>query len=140
MFWIVFLASAVCVSMTLLVLSINRLMMKRRREAAFRRVEREGKCCLPDVGNDYLRSKLQTSLAVSEGALEENDVGFLHAKKLLYALSEKRLSGADSLIVRKMQKDVGRYEANELLPSGEKRNVAHLFSKLLSLCAKYEIE
>lgn len=136
---VVLLSLVVAAGTTVAVLWVRFLVLKKLQERRFLEVEREAKYALPDMQNSYLRDRLQTALAVSEGELEENDVGFLHAKKLLYALSEKRLSGADSLIVRKLQKDVGRYEANEYLPSSEKRNITTIFSKILSLCAKYEI-
>lgn len=136
---VVLLSLVVAAGTAVAVLWVRFLVLKKLQERRFLEVERAAKYALPDAQNGYLRDRLQTALAVSEGELEENDVGFLHAKKLLYALSEKRLSGADSLIVRKLQKDVGRYEANEYLPSSEKRNITTIFSKILSLCAKYEI-
>lgn len=111
----------------------------RERTKKYRAVEQEARYVLPDSRNEYLRARLQTSLAVSSEECTAPDVSLLHAQKLTYLLTEKRLSGADSLIVRKLQKELGRYAAKEYFSVYEKGELSTVFSKLLSLCAKYEV-
>ena len=94
---------------------------------------------LPDSRNGYLRMRLQTTLAVASEEQLPTDANLLHAQKLLYALTEKRLSGADSLIARKLRKDLGRYAMKEYYSAYEKGELSGLLSKLLTLCAKYEV-
>jgi hypothetical protein len=87
--------------------------VRRRRQAVqkYRAAEKEQVEILPDARNEYLRSRLQTTLAVAAEEQLPSDANLLHAQKLLYTLLEKRMSGADSLIARKLQKDLGRYAA-----------------------------
>ena len=115
--------------------------------ARYRRYEREKgylaqeaqlKNALPDSRNQYLRTRLQTLGAFEEERLPL-DMRFLHARKLLYALSEKRLSGADSLLFHKLQKEVGRYSAKESVSVYETEEISSSLCKLLTLCAKYEV-
>ncbi len=122
-----------------IVTSVVCLRKKRACEERYRRVEQEAQYVLPDSRNEYLRSRLQTALAVSEETRTPSDAKFLHARKLLYALSEKRLSGADSLLLHKLQKEVGRYSTKEYFSVYEKSEIADALGKLLILCAKYEI-
>ncbi len=93
---------------------------------------------LPDDKNEYLRHRLQTSLAVSE-EYTLPDAEFLHAQKLLYSLGEKKLTAADSLIARKLKKEMGVYATKEYFAQNEKGEIATLFSRILTLCAKYDI-
>lgn len=95
--------------------------------------------CLPDSRNEYLQMRLQTALAVASEERLPTDANLLHAQKLLYALTEKRLSGADSLIARKLRKDLGRYAMKEYCSAYEKGELSGLLSKLLTLCAKYGV-
>ncbi len=115
---------------------------KRERTNRYRKMSEETKYVLPDSRNDYLRSRLQTVLAVAEVAeadVSEADARFLHAKKLLYSLAEKKLSAADSLLMRKLQKDVNAYAVREYFAKGDKANIAGVLSKILTLCAKYDV-
>lgn len=115
--------------------------VRRRRQAVqkYRAAEKEQVEILPDARNEYLRSRLQTTLAVAAEEQLPSDANLLHAQKLLYTLLEKRMSGADSLIARKLQKDLGRYAAKEYYSAYERGELSGLLSKLLTLCAKYEI-
>jgi hypothetical protein len=112
---------------------------RKQREKEFRRQGSVAEFGLPDSRNQYLRSRLQTTLSVGEECRLPVDVRFLHARKLLYALSEKRLSGADSLLLHKLQKEVGRYSTEETVSAYETEKISAALSKLLSLCAKYEV-
>lgn len=112
---------------------------KRERTERYRAVGKAAEVTLPDSRNEYLRARLQTALAVSSEEYTAPDVSLLHAQKLSYLLSEKRLSGADSLIVRKLQKELGVFAAKEYFSVYEKGELSSLFSKLLTLCAKYEV-
>ena len=93
---------------------------------------------LPDDKNEYLRQRLQTTLAVSE-EYSSPDADFLHAQKLLYSLGEKKLTAADSLIARKLRKEIGMYATKEYFAQTEKGEIATLFSRVLTLCAKYDV-
>ena len=93
---------------------------------------------LPDDKNEYLRQRLQTTLAVSE-EYSSPDADFLHAQKLLYSLGEKKLTAADSLLLRKLQKDVGVYATKEYFSQSDKGEIATTLSRVLTLCAKYEV-
>ena len=104
----------------------------------YRKPQVEVDCLLPDEKNDYLRHRLQTTLAVSE-EYSSPDAEFLHAQKLLYSLGEKKLTAADSLIARKLRKEIGMYAAKEYFAKTEKGEIATLFSRILTLCAKYDI-
>lgn len=112
---------------------------KRERTNRYRKMSEETKYVLPDGRNEYLRSRLQTVLAVSEADVSEADARFLHAKKLLYSLAEKKLSAADSLLMHKLQKDVNAYAVREYFARGDKANIAGILSKILTLCAKYDV-
>ena len=93
---------------------------------------------LPDDKNEYLRQRLQTTLAVSE-EYSSPDAEFLHAQKLLFSLGEKKLTAADSLIARKLRKEIGMYATKEYFAQTEKGEIATLFSRVLTLCAKYDV-
>ena len=112
---------------------------KRERTNRYRKMSEETKYVLPDGRNEYLRSRLQTVLAVAEADVSEADARFLHAKKLLYSLAEKKLSAADSLLMHKLQKDVNAYAVREYFARGDKANIAGILSKILTLCAKYDV-
>ena len=128
-----------CLGVAVVCLSVLRFHRKREREMEYRRQEAEAQVGLPDCRNEYLRSRLETALG---GRIETRlpvDLKFLHANKLLYALSEKRLSGADSLLLHKLQKEVGRYSTKQSLSVYETEEISTSLCKLLSLCAKYEV-
>ncbi len=112
---------------------------RRAAERKYRAAEKEQAEVLPDSRNEYLRSRLQTTLAVTTEECLPSDANLLHAQKLLCALTEKRMSGADSLIARKLQKDLGRYASKDYYSAYERGELSGLLSKLLTLCAKYEI-
>ena len=105
----------------------------------YRMQDKEAQVCLPDSRNKYVRSRLETALGGLEDQRLPVDARFLHARKLLYALSEKRLSGADSLLLHKLQKEVGRYSTKESVSVYETEEISNSLSKLLTLCAKYEV-
>lgn len=115
-----------------------RLLVRRIKIRKYRRPSVEMEYLLPDAKNEYLRHRLQTSLAVSEEC-SSPDAEFLHVQKLLYALGEKKLTAADSLIVRKLKKEVGMYASKEYFTQNDKGELATVFSRVLTLCAKYEI-
>ena len=123
------------------IVAVWSVMMVRRKRAENKYRVQKGRMeeRLPDGRNGYLRMRLQTTLAVASEERLPTDANLLHAQKLLYALTEKRLSGADSLIARKLRKDLGRYAMKEYYSAYEKGELSGLLSKLLTLCAKYEV-
>ena len=121
------------------VIWIARVWAKTKRENRYVEMWKQSQYVIPDGKNEYLRSRLQSALAVSEGESVPVDAKFLYARKMLCALSEKKLSGADSLIVRKLEKDVGRYAMKDYFSMNERGDIAGVLSKLLALCAKYEV-
>ena len=128
-----------CLAVAVICLSVLRFHRKRELEMGYRRQEARAQASLPDSRNDYVRSRLETVLG---GRIETRlpvDAKFLHARKLLYALSEKRLSGADSLLLHKLQKEVGRYSTKESVSVYETEEISASLSKLLTLCAKYDV-
>ena len=128
-----------CLGVAVVCLSVLRFHRKREKEMEYRRQEAESQVCLPDSRNGYLRSRLETALGGGTETRLPVDVKFLHASKLLYALSEKRLSGADSLLLHKLQKQVGEYSAKQSVSVYETEEISISLCKLLSLCAKYEV-
>ena len=112
--------------------------VRRRRIKKYHRSSTGIDCLLPDAKNQYLRHRLQTTLAVSENA-SPPDAEFLHVRKLLYLLGEKKLTAADSLIVRKLQKDVGLYSSKNSFTQSDRGEISTALSRILTLCAKYEV-
>ncbi|MBQ2740769.1 MAG: hypothetical protein IJF39_04025 [Clostridia bacterium] len=115
------------------------LQRRRERAKAYLVEEMRLQAALPDSRNKYVRSRLETALGGLADQRLPLDARFLHARKLLYALSEKRLSGADSLLLHKLQKEVGRYSTKESVSVYETEEISNALSKLLTLCAKYEV-
>ena len=128
-----------CLGVAFISLSAFRFHRKREKEMEYRLQDKESQICLPDGRNEYVRSRLETALGGAEQRRLPVDARFLHARKLLYALSEKRLSGADSLLLHKLQKDVGRYSTKESVSVYETEEISAALCKLLTLCAKYGI-
>ena len=128
-----------CLGVAVICVLTLRFHRKREREMEYRRQEAGSQVYLPDHRNEYLRSRLETALGGAVEARLPVDVKFLHARKLLYALSEKRLSGADSLLLHKLQKEVGRYSTKEAVSVYETEEISTTLCKLLTLCAKYEV-
>ena len=128
-----------CLGVAFISFSVLRFHRKREKEMEFRLQDKGAQVCLPDSRNKYLRSRLETALGGAAEARLPVDVKFLHAHKLLYALSEKRLSGADSLLLHKLQKEVGKYSTEQSVSVYETEEISASLCKLLSLCAKYEV-
>ena len=128
-----------CLGVAFISFSVFRFLRKREREMEYRMQDKEAQVCLPDSRNKYVRSRLETALGGVEDRRLPVEARFLHARKLLYALSEKRLSGADSLLLHKLQKEVGRYSTKESVSVYETEEISNSLSKLLTLCAKYEV-
>lgn len=118
---------------------VARAIAKRSRTRRYRKMMLECRFTLPDEKNAYLRNRLQTALAVSEGEYSPPDLRFLQAKKMLYALAEKKLTAADGLIARKLRKDMGMYASKEYFTKNEPTKIAGTLSRLLTLCAKYGV-
>ena len=112
--------------------------IRKKRMRRYQRSSMEIESLLPDSKNEYLRHRLQTALAPAE-TCSPPDAEFLHARKLLYSLGEKKLTAADSLLLRKLQKDVGVYATKEYFSQSDKGEIATTLSRVLTLCAKYEV-
>lgn len=128
-----------CLGFAFVFFALLRFQRKREKEMEFRLQEKQAQNCLPDSRNEYIRTRLEVGLSGASEARLPVDVKFLHARKLLYALSEKRLSGADSLLLHKLQKEVGRYSTEQSVSVYETEEISITLCKLLSLCAKYEV-
>lgn len=113
--------------------------------ARINRKEKYRKMCnravekLPDCENKYLRSRLANALACAEAGKTPTDASLGYVRKLLKELTEKQLSGADVLVARKLQKQIGEYAEKSKVSAYEKERLPHVLTSLLTLCAKYEI-
>ena len=116
------------------------LRKRKEKNEAYRRAGRIAEERLPDRQNKYLRSRLQTALAQSKGDCIPCDAKLSGAEKLLRELKRKKLSGADSLLVRKLQKEIGMYASKEYIAPYKKEKIPASLTMLLTLCAKYEVE
>ena len=128
-----------CLGVAVISFSVLRFYRKRELEMGYRQQDARSQNALPDSRNGYVRSRLETALGGRTETRLPADAKFLHARKLVYALSEKRLSGADSLLLHKLQKEVGRYSTEESVSVYETEEISTSLSKLLTLCAKYEV-
>ena len=113
---------------------------RKEKNEAYRRAGRIAEERLPDRQNEYLRSRLQTALAQTKGENVPCDAKLSKAEKLLRELKRKKLSGADSLLVRKLQKEIGMYASKEYIAPYKKEKIPASLTMLLTLCAKYEVE
>ena len=111
---------------------INR--KERYRAAARNAVEK-----LPDRENSYLRSRLSGALAAAKDGKLPTDACLLYTRKLLKKLTEKKLSGADVLMARRLQKQIVEYAEKELVSPHEKERLPLALTSVLNLCAKYEV-
>ena len=113
---------------------------RKEKNATYRAAARAADERLPDGRNGYLRSRLQTALAESEAVKMPCDAFLTQAEKLLRELKRKKLSGADGLLARKLQKEIGMYASKEYISPYEKEKIPASLTAILTLCAKYEIE
>ncbi len=109
------------------------------RKEKYRAMARNSVEKLPDRENDYLRSRLSTALSGTADEKIPVESCLLYTRKLLKELTEKRLSGADVLMARKLQKQLGEYAAKDLVSPYEKERLPLALTSVLSLCAKYGV-
>ncbi len=95
---------------------------------------------LPDRENAYLRSRLSGALSCGEAIKTPADAQLLSVFKLLKKLTEKQLSGADVLMVRKLQRLIAEHAEKSKVSPYEKERLPYAVTSVLSLCAKYGID
>ena len=109
------------------------------RKEKYRKMAQNAVEKLPDAKNAYLQSRL--SGALSSEKQEKIPIGayLVYIEKLLRKLTERKLSGADFLLARKLQKKIAEYSAAESVSPCEQERIPAALTSVLSLCAKYEV-
>ncbi len=120
-------------------LSRRRKERRRRRLQAARKLE----FTLPDERNEYVRSRLRTTLRAETPpkTVDKDSAGvrLRYAKKMLSLLKESPLSPVERLDVEEMDGVVALYKGRERWSSEDMKAVNEVFARLLKLSAKYEI-
>ena len=93
----------------------------------------------PIFRNRYVQSRLQTALSCEE-RFWTRDIKLFYTQKLLYALSETTITGADGLTLKRLQNEVDGYAVKEYFTAEEKEKITRTLTNVLYLCAKYGIE
>lgn len=110
------------------------------RKREYRNMSKLSEVKLPDRENSYLRSRLSGALSCEDVEKIPKDTCLFSVAKLLKKLTEKQLSGADVLMVRKLQRLIAEHAEKSKVSPYEKERLPYAVTSVLSLCAKYGID
>ncbi len=134
MWWMWLLLGAICAAVVAVICGVAYRKKRGRAICAANAAETP-----PIFRNRYVQSRLQTALSCEE-RFWERDIKLLYTQKLLYALSEKSITGADGLTLKRLQNEVDGYAVKEYFSAEEKERIARTLTDVLYLCARYGIE
>ena len=134
MCWIWLLMGAACAAMAAVIFGVAYRKKRGRAICVAQATE-----TLPIFRNRYVQSRLQTALSCEE-RFWEGDIKLLYTQKLLYALSERSITGADGLTIQRMQSEVNGYSVKGYFTAQEKERITRTLTDVLCLCARYGIE